>query len=184
MNSDFEIQQAIETERARLDSESYIMKSLRAVAYWCRCAFARLLLISIGIGFAALAFWCISYSIALFNKPIASFTLANLAQLAFALLGAFITGSCALTTIFTPPFVKQTQDARIATAIREKLQQQEADAIEVANLQSKATKWYRYGSFVGLLFDASLAKRYKWLPYIAVLIGYLLLGLITIIIAS
>lgn len=177
MDNDTEIQRAIEAEFARLDSEPAIAKVVRATAYWGYRALVRLVWILFGIVLAAAALWCGSFSIDLFNKPIASLTLANLLQLALALLGALVTGVSALMAVFAPPVSGQDRHARVAAAVRDRLSRRQAEAAEIAALQSQAAKWYRHGRFVGLLFDASLAKRHKWLPFAAVVTGYLLIGL-------
>jgi hypothetical protein len=177
MDNDTEIQRTIDLEFSRLDSEPAIIKFARTTIYWSYYALVRLVWIFFGILLAAAAIWCGLFSIDIFNKPIVSLSIANFLQLALALFGVLVTGTSSLIAIFAPPCFEQDYRARVASAIRDRLHRRQAEAAEIAALHSQALKWYRYGRFIGLLFDASLAKRYKWLPFAAVITGYILIGI-------
>ena len=173
-----QVQQAVEAELARLANSSPFAKFSRRIGHLASGTVVRVIRLVIGLALAALACWCGSVVIDLFSKPIAALTLGNLVQVALALVGTFAAGIGALVVAFGPVEPEPGPRSRIEAAVRERLQQQQTEAVEVAALQSQAAKWYRYGRVVGALFDASLAKRYWWLPIVSVIAAYAVLGFI------
>lgn len=182
MESDTEIELAVESELARRDSEPVITKILRSAIYWSYRLLIRFAWILFGLVLGAIAVWCASLCINYLNKPIASLSIINFVQLALALYVGLVTGVGALKALFAPPGLIGDMRAQIARSLRDRLRRRRAEALEVAALRSDAEKWYRYSRTLGILFDASLIKRYKWLPFVAVFVGYVVIfSLIAII---
>lgn len=178
MPNESQVQHAVDAELEGLANAAPIAKFARRIGDLASRVLIRIVRLLIGLALAAAALWCGSVVIDLFAKPIAALTLGNLVQVALALVGAFAAGIGAFVVAFGPAASDSDSRSRVKGKVRERLRQQETEAAEVASLQRKAEKWYRHGRIVGLLFDASLAKRRRWLPFVSVVTAYAVLGLI------
>ena len=73
-----------------------------------------------------------------------------------------------------PPNIDQL--ARRNVLVRVKLQVEEAARVDAEC--SKVERWYERSKWLGMFFDPAVARKHKWLPWVAVLVAYIVLGLI------
>lgn len=178
MNDDSKLQRLIDTDYKRLSSEPKLTKLRRSTGYWVSRIVVRSVRILFGLTLAAVALWLGSIAAAILDKPLAALTLGNLLQLIVAVLAATAAALSALAAAFGEAATRPNLRAQIDAAVRQRAERESAEAAHIAVQQSRAARWYRHGRLVGLLFDPTLAKRHKWLPWVAVIGAYVVLGLV------
>lgn len=114
--------------------------------------------------------------------PLGSMTLGDLGAFFFCSICALALSLWALQLAFGsgPSNGPNSHEALLREASHNVAVSERAEATE-AHERERRLQMYRRGKLFGILFDSELAKKYKWLPWVAVLLSYLLLfGAVTI----
>ena len=175
MKDDSELQQLIDAECTRLNSESKAVQLARSAGYWAKRIAVRAMRILTGLALSAVALWCGSIVAAALGTPLAALTLGGIFLLIVAALGALVAGLAAIAAAFGEAPSRPDLRARADAAARQQL--------ELAAEQERVAHWYRHGRLVGLLLDPTLAKRHTWLPWVSVIGAYVVLGLVVALVS-
>jgi hypothetical protein len=175
-----EVQRLIHVEVERLRSRSSLSRTTASAVNAVTRLFIRASRIGLGLVLVFGAYWLGSLGNEALDKPFAVLTLRDVAGLVFYFIGALVIGLWAFAVAFgegpeaprTDAYVLQSQ---AEATVLQRLERQRLESAEAEAEKVRIGRWYRYGKLVGLLFDPTLAKRHRWVPWVAALVGYGLL---------
>lgn len=170
---------AVDVEFERLQSEQIIQLQGGTATYRLQRAIVRTLRVASGLVLASLAVYSCSTASAKTDISFASLTLADLGVVLFGYGGAIAFTVWAFHAAFgeAPRIVRMSDTDLRAEAERRVLAQEQQAATEAASAaqeQERIAARYRRSRLIGLLFDPSIAKKHKWLPWVAWPLAYLI----------
>ncbi len=160
----------VEAERARLDGQLASGRLIGSIGYFIERCVRRLIRIGCGSILAVFAFWCGSVVIDALGTSLGALTLGRLLGAVLAAPGGVAAGLAAFAVAFGEAPPRPDSYTRAAETIRLQLEQ---ERIEEAERSRVDAAYKKHGKIVGMLFDTTLAKRHKWLPFAAVGLIYL-----------
>lgn len=173
----------VEQELARLRSQN---PRWQATQYSVERFFIRLLRIVAGLALAGVAIYLYESASAKTDIAFAALTIKDLAVILFGFGGAlaFIVGAFQAAFGEAPQRHQRTEAtlrSQAESVVSAKERQEAEEAKVVAQESERVAAWYRRGRLLGLLFDPGLARRHRWLPFVALLAAFAILGAVILV---
>ena len=168
----------VELELQRLRSQS---PRWQAAQYSVERFFTRTLRIVAGLALAGVAIYLYEIASAKTDIAFAALTIKDLAGVLFGFGGALAFIVWAFRVAFgEAPQRQQRTEATLRSqaesVVSAKEREEAAEATAIAQESEGVAVWYRRGRLLGLLFDPGLARRHRWLPFVARLASFAVLA--------
>ncbi|HEX7687712.1 MAG TPA: hypothetical protein VF453_08395 [Burkholderiaceae bacterium] len=148
-------------------------------------AFLRLVRLAVGGGLLWGAYEAAAWGWPALDKPFAALTIRDLLTLVLGLALAAMLAPSALAVAFGAG--SKTPQPSIEDAARgnvmHRLKMQEREAATQQAERARLASWYSRSKWLGVLFDPSIARKHRWLPFVAVLGAYALLALVDYVVS-
>ena len=173
----------VELELQRLRSQS---PRWQAAQHIVERFFTRMLRVVAGLALAGVAIYLYEIASAKTDIAFAALTIKDLAVVLFGFGGAlaFIVWAFQVAFGEAPQPQQRTESAlrsQAESVVSAKEREEATDATTIAQESERIAVWYRRGRLLGLLFDPGLARRHRWLPFVAVLAAFAVLAAVILV---
>lgn len=176
METDSAVQTLIDEELDRIRRKPSWSRALDRASYQFGRVAIRIFRITFGALLAFGAYWLLDSGSAALDMPFTTLTLRDIGKLVFSVILGLLLGGWAFQAAFGEGPKQPHQDDqlrdRAKTAVLSRLELQRREAATADAEKKRVAKWYRHGKFIGMLFDPSIARRNRWLPWVAIVGGY------------
>ena len=170
---------AVQAELEKLRLEQSTRLGGGSAAHRLQRFFVRIVRIGAGLVLVLLAVYSCSTASAKTDIPFAALTLADLAAVVIGYVAAVALLVWACQVAFgeaqrTVRASDATLRAEAESRVAAREQQTAAEAARATQEEERIAAKYQRSKLLGLLFDPGVAKRHKWLPWVAWPLAYLI----------